>query len=77
LISWSCRGELADAERCDALAGADARAAALISEAAWLRPSAVAVGTTRHAVCVISPYPRPIPVAAHEREPFFVNNAEL
>jgi hypothetical protein len=50
LISRSCRGELVDAERYGALAGADAHAAALISEAAWLRPSAVAVGTTRHAV---------------------------
>jgi hypothetical protein len=58
------------------LAGADARAAAPISEAARLRPSAVSGGTTRHAVWVINPYPPPILVAAHERELFFVNNAE-
>ena len=71
VISWSGRGELADAERHGVLAGADARAAALISEAAWPRPPAAAGGTTRHPVRVINPNPLPIPVAAHECEPFF------
>jgi hypothetical protein len=47
-----------------------------ISEAAWPRPLAVAGGTMRQAMFVINPSPLPIPVAANEREPFSVNNAE-
>jgi hypothetical protein len=64
-------GEFADAERHGALAAAEAHAAGPISEAAWPRPLAVAGGTMRQAMCVINPSPLPIPVAAHEREPFF------